>query len=123
VNQIDLYYYYHYTYVRKASDGSDSTVTVNNVITFPANAEVRQVNRIQHPDRNEVVQSRAEVNYVASPANINTRISLPFDKIAKQMKTSINNKYLSVNSALLKVEVTEQDEATIAVPLVQNTAC
>ncbi|HRT78701.1 MAG TPA: DUF4270 domain-containing protein [Paludibacteraceae bacterium] len=120
VNQIDLYYYYHYTYVRKTSDGSDSTVTVNNVITFPANAEVRQVNRIQHPDRNEVVQSRPEVNYVASPANINTRISLPVDKIAKQMKTTIHNKYLSVNSALLKVEVTEQDEATIAVPLVQN---
>jgi len=119
VSQIDLYYYYHYTYVRKASDGSDSTVTVNNVITFPANAEVRQVNRIQHPDRNEVVQSREEVNYVASPANINTRITLPVNKIAQKMKTSVNNKYLSVNSALLNVEVTEQDEATIAVPLVQ----
>ena len=120
IDQIDLYYYYHYTYVRKALDGiTDSTVTVNNVITFPANEEVRQVNRFMHPNREQIIKQREEVNYISSPANVFTKINIPLKKIKQKLDNNINDKYLSINSAVLQVDATEVEDTTLAQPLVK----
>ena len=113
VRQIDLLYYYHYTYNKNGKD-----TVVNNVLPFPANPEVRQVNRFLHPDRNTVVKPSEEVNYISSPANLQTRVNIPLKRIKEKMDAKITNKKLTVNSALLRVEATEVEQATLAQPLV-----
>ena len=113
VRQIDLLYYYHYTYNKNGKD-----TVVNNVLPFPANPEVRQVNRFLHPDRNALVKPSEEVNYISSPANLQTRVNIPLKRIKEKMDAKITNKKLTVNSALLRVEATEVEQATLAQPLV-----
>ncbi len=120
ISQIDLEYYYHYTYVTKSSTGADSTVTVNNVINFPANSEVRQVNRFAHPDRSVMVKERDSVNYVASPANIQTRIVIPLQRLKSRTSTIVNGRKLTLNSALLQVEATEVEDTTLSMPIVSH---
>lgn len=120
ISQIDLNYYYHYTFTSKNINGGDSIVVRNNYIDFPANSEVRQVNRFQHKDRATVVQPRDSVNYIASPANIETRVYIPLNKIKQQMNSKIIGKKLTVNSAVLKVEVTEADLDITLHPIVKN---
>lgn len=113
IAQIDLEYYYHYTYLKNGKD-----TTVKSVLTFPANSEVRQVNRFSHPDRNTMVKERDSVNYIASPANIQTRVKLPLKKMKQRIDAAMLDKKMTVNSALLNVEATEVDQATLAVPIV-----
>ena len=115
ISQIDLQYYYHYTYTTKNLTGSDSIVTVNNVLIFPANSEVRQVNRFLHKDRESVVKQIDSINYVASPANMHTRVNIPLNRINQHLNDGIKGKKLTINSALLRVDVTEltQDTASL----------
>jgi len=119
VSQINLAYYYHYTYATKNIHGGDSIATVNNVLNFPANAEVRQVNRFLHTDRNTIAAPADSVNYVASPANWNTRVGIPLNKIKQRMDLGIANKKLTINSAIIKVEATNIDVDTVAAPTVK----
>jgi len=113
IGLINLRYYYHYNYQTKNINSGDSTATVNDYLSFPANSEVRQVNRIQHPDRASVIPQNSEVNYLASPANLQTQITLPLNNIKNRLNTGINNKKLTINSALLKVEVTNTEQDTV----------
>ncbi|HEY5589443.1 MAG TPA: DUF4270 domain-containing protein [Paludibacter sp.] len=118
IKQIDLEFYSHYTYTKA---GADTLTKVNNVIIFPANSEVRQVNRFLHPDKALIKQKLAQrdsVNYVSSPTNIQTQVTLPLNRMKQRMDVGINNKKLTLNSALLRVEATEVDEATLAQPIV-----
>ena len=120
ISQIHLRYFYHYNYTTKSVlTGNDSIATVNNNLDFPANSEVRQVNRILHSDRNTVVKPAAGVNYVASPANLNTRIGIPLFRIDKRMNDSIPNKKININSAIIKVEATNIDVDTVSAPTVR----
>jgi hypothetical protein len=114
VMQINLEYYYHYSYVKNGKD-----TTVNIALSFPANSEVRQVNRFVQPDRNTLVVARDSVNYIASPANLQTRVKLPLKRMKHQIDSALVNKKMMLNSALLEVEITEIEQATLAVPLVQ----
>ncbi len=119
IEQIDLRYYYHYTYATKNINGGDSIVTVNRYLIFPANSEVRQVNRFQHNDRASVVQHRDSVNYISSPANLHTRVNVPLNRIQQHINKGIAGKKLTVNSAMLKVEVTETELDTVLHPVVK----
>ena len=117
ISQVNLRYYYHYTYITQNVHGGDSTVTVNNNLFFPANSEVRQVNRFLHLDRATIVKPADSVTYVASPANLDTRVIIPLNKINQRMNDSIRNKKnLTVNSALLKVEATDITTDTVHAP-------
>jgi hypothetical protein len=120
IAQIDLRYYYHYTYTTRKVSGGDSIVTRNSYLIFPANSEVRQVNRFQHNDRASVIQHRDSVNYIASPANLQTRVNIPLNRIQQRIKNGVNGKKLTVNSALLKVEVTEAELDAALHPVVQH---
>ncbi|MDP4240719.1 MAG: DUF4270 domain-containing protein [Bacteroidota bacterium] len=116
VSEVYLRYYYHYTYITKNISGGDSTVTVNNNLFFPANSEVRQVNCFLHPNRNTIAQPDSSVNYVASPANWNTLVSIPLSGIKKRMDAGIDNKKLTINSAMMKVEAVNIDVDTTKAP-------
>lgn len=120
IRQIDLEYYFHYS-IKKP--GEDTISIVKNILTFPANKEVRQVNRFLHPDLESVKQKLEQdstLNYISSPANIQTRVIIPLNKMKQRMEVGINNKKLVINSALLRVEATEVDEATLAIPIVSS---
>jgi len=119
ISQINLRYYYHYTYTTKNISGGDSIVTVKNNLFFPANSEVRQVNRFQHLDRASVVHPADSVNYVASPANLNTTLTIPLNRINQHMEAGIANKKLTINSALLKIEATDIAVDTVSTPTVR----
>ncbi len=116
IDEVNLRYFYHYNYTTKNVLGGDSTVTVKNSIFFPANGEVRQANRIQHPDRNSIVPPGDSLNYIASPANMNTRVTIPLNKIQQHMELGIAGKKLQLNSATIKVEATHIDVDTASAP-------
>jgi len=117
INQLDIEYYYHYTYTEAGTNKLD---TVNNMILFPANKEVRQVNRFQHPDRNKFVTFRDSVDYVASPANFQTNIVLPLKRIQDSISADpvMKNKRQIINKAILRADVTELKDTVQGVPLV-----
>lgn len=113
IRQINMILHFHYTYRKNNKD-----TTVNLSRNFPANSEVRQVNRFQFPDRNEFVKERTDVNYVAAPANLQTRVNIPLKKMKERMNDSINGKKLTMNSALMRVDATEISTDTLSHPVV-----
>jgi len=119
VRHIDLDYYFHYDYTKP---GDDTLTRVSNLLTFPANSEVRQVNRFMHPDTTFIKQKLAledTVNYVSSPANIQTKVTLPMKRMQDRIKAKIKDKLQTLNSALLNVEVTDVDERLLPQPIVK----
>lgn len=112
ISQINMIYYYHHVI---SKNGTDTTIVTP--ISFPANEWVRQVNRFVHSDRDVMVKYRDSVNYIASPANLGTRVRIPLGRMEQRMKSKTLDKELKMNSALLNVEVTEVDDATLAMPV------
>jgi len=106
VSSIYIDYYYHHTYQATKINGGDSLVTVNTFKVFIANPEVRQVNRIVHPDQATVPVPDAGVNYIASPSAWDTRVGIPLNKIQQRINDSIQSKRPNLNSAVIKVEAT-----------------
>lgn len=117
-----LKYFFHYSYKSKTVNGlSDSTIVVNSYVNYPANKEVRQINRFQHPDANSIKQTfdaTPEINLISSPANIYTKVTLPFSKL--KSKTVVNGKKLLINRAVLKVDVNSIDSDKLAQPIVKS---
>jgi len=120
VNQIDLIYYFHYKY--KYAGDTDSTI-VKTYVKYPANAEVRQVNRFLHPDTTEVKQklqlgANNGINYISSPANIYTRVNIPLKSMAQKM--TMPGKKLVVNSAMLRVDLVIPETKTLTQNLISK---
>jgi hypothetical protein len=124
VQNIYMRYYYHYTYIRKTIDGlRDSTVTVSHYQDYPANEEVRTVNRVELPEKAAVLQrfnSDPTKNVVAAPANIYTRVTMPLNTIKTRLTTGVNGKTMLINRAIFRVDVTDVQDTTLAVPLVSS---
>lgn len=122
VKALDMEYYYHYTYQAKGILGQDTTITVNSMVTFPANELVRQVNRFLHPDtaavRTRLNSQTEQVHYISSPANVYTRVKLPMKNM--QQKLEANGKRLAINNAKLRVDIAEIDEADFSQPIPAN---
>jgi hypothetical protein len=124
VTQIDMVSYYHYTYNTKTAANKDTTITVKDYLVFPANSGVRQVNRFVHKDverikLNLAQKDRDTINYISSPANIQTIVNLPLKRIQHKMDSIIGGKKQTLNSALLRVEASEVDQTTLAQPTVK----
>ncbi len=119
IRTILMRYYFHYTYQTKKTDGvTDSTVVVKTYMNYPANDEVRQVNRFQHPDVSTIKQTfdaNPEINVVSAPANIYTKVNMPFGKL--KAKANVKGKKLLINRAILRVDVADVDDATLAQPI------
>jgi hypothetical protein len=119
IHSLYLESYYSYHVFR---NGKDTTLTGS--LMFPANINVRQVNRIVHPDQAAVeakLQLKDSINYISSPANIQTSLKVPLAKMKQRMDAKISNKNLTMNNVILKVEVTELDNSSTYVqPRVVN---
>jgi len=84
-------------------------------IDFPANDQVKKVNLISHPDRSSTYKANKDVNYISSPANIYTKITLPLKTIKHKLDSALSNKKQIINTALLKLEIEEL--AKVSFPL------
>jgi len=118
INMLYLENHYHYHVVR---NGKDTTLTGS--LTFPANLNVRQVNRIVHPDTVAVkamLSQKDSVNYISAPANIQTSLVVPLARMKQRMDAKVLNKNLTMNNVLLKAEVTELDSSTYAQPRIAS---
>ena len=118
VNQISLIYYFHYKYAN--GNGTDST-KVNTFVTYPANIEVRRVNRVYHPDKELIrqkLEARPEVTFVSSPANVYTRVKLPLKSMKEKM--NVGGKKLTMNSAIARFYVEDFAEDTVDHKIVNN---
>lgn len=109
INQITLYLYYHYTYVREGHD-----TIVKTSIAFPANHEVRQLNRFLHPDRKSIVENIPDsLLYIKSAAGIYPKIRIPFNRIRAKMfgKEGIDStkKVFNISAAEVRLECIEND--------------
>jgi len=118
VSLIKLLYFFHYPQSIVNDAGQNVVYNVNDYITFPANNEVRKVNRIQYPDRKTVVKPTSEYNYLASPANLQTQVTIPLDSIQKKLNATINNKKLTLNTALLQVDIAQTEQDTVLHPII-----
>ncbi len=103
VKSLSLTLYYHYIYKNDPIQAK-----IKGYHTFPANAEVVKVNRIQHPLRTLTTTPADEFNYLASPANYLTKVRIPMGRIRQRIKTA--GKQLDVNSAILKVNVQDRSK-------------
>lgn len=111
-NQIMLKLFYHYNVHR---DGRDTIL--NTSIIFPANSEVRQLNRFEHG--RFVADSLADDSLllVKSPAGIYPRVQIPVGKMWDSVSKNIGDRLYNVNSAVLEAEVAAQDEGDLALPM------
>lgn len=106
VTNISMAVYYHFSYPRQSGD-----TVVNDVKGFYANSEVRQVNRYMYPDREQVLEDlskKTDTNFVVSPANIYTRLSVQMDSIVSRMEEQLGDPSgyrVYVNRANITVDV------------------
>lgn len=111
IKNIDLSIYYHFPSPRPEQQDS----IIHNIKTFYANSEVRQINRYIYPDREQVLQDlqqKHDTNYIVSPANIYTRLSVNMDSIFEQIKQQLGdtaNYRVYVNRANLTIDVLYSD--------------
>ena len=114
IKNIDLSIYYHFPSPRPEQQDS----IIRNTKTFYANSEVRQINRYIYPDREQVLQElqqKTDTNYIVSPANIYTRLSVSMNAINEQIKQQLGNPdnyRVYVNKANLTVDVLHNDSTS-----------
>lgn len=107
LTDISMSVYYHFS--RPTSTGKDTIL--NDVKSFYANNEVRQVNRYVYPNRKEILDLYThckDTNYIISPANIYTQLSLRMDSIYQRIEEQLGDAgdyRVYVNQALLTLDV------------------
>lgn len=102
VSDINLGVYYHFSYEKQGRD-----TVVSDIKGFYANREVRQVNRYIYlnEDYEALRADSNSVNYIVSPANLYTRVSLPIAEISRNIIGSIGEKRPYINKAEITLEV------------------
>ena len=113
--QIDMKLYYHYTYDKMGKD-----TTVQTSIIYPANQEVRQLNKYTHADIREVVKERDSVNHITATAGVYPKVWLPIGRMRERIGSKIGDRILNFNSAILHIEATELDSSELALPIPYN---
>ena len=98
--------YYHFSYPRAESTDS----VVNDLKMFYVNSEVRQINRYIYPDRDDVLATleQTDMDYVISPANIYTHLSVNMDSVFNRISEQLgetDDYRVYMNRANLTVDV------------------
>lgn len=108
--------HYHFTLPRPGVEDS----VIYDTKSFYANNEVRQLNRYLYYEQEKVLEDlkeREDTNYIISPANIYTWLSIDMNSIKNSIDTELNNGNESlyrvyVNRANLTVDVLYSDSLT-----------
>jgi len=109
VSGIVINYYYHYRRV-----GGE---TVNLVLPFVSNPEIVRVNRIQHLDRQSIIDKIPDtVTYVSSPANFYTQIDIPLKNIYDQMEREIAGKQMLISTVYLDIQAENSKDSYLKLP-------
>lgn len=115
IRDMAMIVYYHFTMPRPGTTDS----VIYDTKSFYVNEEVRQVNRYIYPNRQEVLNQYSlvkDTNYIVSPANIYTQLSVRMDSIFNRIDEQLGNDStlysVYVNKASLKVDVLYSDSAT-----------
>jgi hypothetical protein len=115
VKNISMSVYYHFSLPRQ----NQSDTIVQDTKTFYANSEVRQINRYLYPDREDIIEelrNKPDTNYIISPANIYTRLSLRMDSIYQRINEQLGNSddyRVYVNRANLTVDVLYDNSSSL----------
>ena len=105
VKEISMAVYYHFSYPRSNRDS-----VVNDMKMFYVNSEVRQINRYMYPDRDQIISDlqQTDWNYVISPANIYTCLSVDMSTVFDRMRQQLGEEEdyrVYVNRANLTIDV------------------
>ena len=92
----------------------------NASIVYPANQEVRQLNKFVHNNLEEVMISRDSVNYMTATAGAYPKVTLPIGRMRERIGNEIGGRMLNFNRAVLTVEATELDSSDLALPIPPN---
>ncbi len=101
VQEISLAVYYHFTYQK-----ADRDTTISTFKGFYGNRETRRVNRIEYINGTyEQLLTNPDTNFIVSPANLYTRLSIPMEEMSEKIKNGLGDKRPYVNLAQLYIEV------------------
>ncbi len=120
VSDIALGVFYHFNYLKREGDPTSDT-TVYDMKAFYANSEVRTVNHLEYPDKQELVerlqQDSDTYNYMIAPAGVYTRMTFPMARITDSIMVHmgeiyegiwIQTKQPYVNKAEVRIDVTNR---------------
>ena len=115
ISDIAMTVFYHFTMPRPSATDS----VIYDTKSFYVNEEVRQVNRYVYPNRPEILEKYSQVtdtNYIVSPANIYTQLSVRMDSIFNRIDEQLGNDStlysVYVNKANLTVDVLYSNSVT-----------
>jgi hypothetical protein len=114
VNDITMTVFYHFTLSRPQMNDT----VINDTRAFYANEEVRQVNRFTYPNRESILQQYSQekdINYIVSPANIYTELSIQMDSIYNRINQELADTTtyrVYINKADLTLDVIYSDSIT-----------
>ena len=113
VKEISMGVYYHFSYPRAESTDS----VVNDLKMFYVNSEVRQINRYIYPDRDDVLAAleQTDMDYVISPANIYTHLSVNMDSVFNRISEQLgetDDYRVYMNRANLTVDVLYEESSS-----------
>ena len=120
VSDIALGVFYHFNYLKREGDPTSDT-TVYDMKAFYANSEVRTVNHLEYPDKQELVETLQQdsdtYNYMIAPAGVYTRMTFPMARITDSIMVHmgeiyeglwIQTKQPYVNKAEVRIDVTNR---------------
>ncbi|MHB9054629.1 MAG: DUF4270 domain-containing protein [Paludibacteraceae bacterium] len=102
INNLSMTLYYHYILKNDPTQAK-----IKGYHTFTSNSEVVKVNLIRHPFRTLATNPNDEFNYIASPANYQTRVRIPLSRLRQRI--NVGDMVLDINSAVLKVNVQDRN--------------
>ena len=114
INDITMTVFYHFTMKRQQLNDT----IIHDTRSFYANEEVRQVNRFTYPNRQSILQQYSQVkdtNYIVSPANIYTELSVQMDSIYNRIDAQLGDTSayrVYINKADLTVDILHSDSVT-----------
>ena len=86
---------------------------MNTSIIYPANKEVRQLNKFTHPNIEQITVCHDSINYIKSAAGIYPKIRIPIGRMSERIYNTIGDKQLNINAAEIIIESIEYDSTDV----------
>ncbi|MCR4663761.1 MAG: DUF4270 domain-containing protein [Paludibacteraceae bacterium] len=103
ISSLCLTVHYHFTY----QEGNTVKRMDDNKV-FYANSEVKQLSHYTYTNRDDIIQSLNQdtaCDYVLSPANIYTHLTIPTSELMDRIDAGVQNRTPYINMARLRIDV------------------